>query len=386
MARKLGFYVAPILIVLIMAPAGMAQAGARSAPAGACRSWVHKASPNVGTGDNNLYGVAAISASNAWAVGGYFVGASTVTLIEHWNGKSWSVVSSPNVGTGDLLYGVYAVSAADVWAAGSYFNGTAGQTLIEHWNGKFWSVVSSPNVGIGTNELFAIRGASSHSIWAVGDTVTSYPTSRTLILHWSGGHWRVVPSPSVGTGTNILSAVRPLSVTDAWAVGRDVRGSTSRTLILHWGGGHWRVVPSPNVGTRDNTLRGVRASSTADAWAVGNYYNGAVEKTLILHWSGRRWRVSSSPNAGTGSNDLNAIAGTSSTNAYAVGATFGGTSSKTLILHWDGSHWRVVVSGPNAGTGGNDLNAVFALSSTNIWAAGDYDNGSFNHTLVEHCR
>src|SRR5712692_9741886 len=295
----------------MLAPAGVVSAAAQSASAGACKSWVHLTSPNVGTGDNNFNGVAAVSARNAWAVGEYFVGASTVTLIEHWNGKSWSVISSPNVGTGDVLYGVYAVSATDVWAAGSYFNGTAGQTLIEHWNGKSWSVVSSPNVGTGTNELFSVRGTSSHSIWAVGVTVTSYPTSRTLILHWGGRHWRVVPSPSVGTGTNILSAVRPLSPTDAWAAGRYVSGSTSKTLILHWGGRHWRVVPSPNVGSGDNTLRGVLASSTTDAWAVGDYYNGTVDKTLILHWGGRHWRETSSPSVGTGSNDLNAIGGTS---------------------------------------------------------------------------
>src|SRR5712692_12001493 len=117
----------------MLAPAGVVSAAAQSASAGACKSWVHLTSPNVGTGDNNFNGVAAVSARNAWAVGEYFVGASTVTLIEHWNGKSWSVISSPNVGTG-------------------------------------------------TNELFAVRGTSSHNIWAAGLTVTSYPTSRTLIL------------------------------------------------------------------------------------------------------------------------------------------------------------------------------------------------------------
>lgn len=46
-------------------------------------------SPDAGTGDNNLNGVTAISTRNAWAVGEYFVGVSTLTLIEHWNGNSW---------------------------------------------------------------------------------------------------------------------------------------------------------------------------------------------------------------------------------------------------------------------------------------------------------
>src|SRR5579859_6854009 len=98
MVRKLGFHVASILLVLILAPAGVALAGAQSASAGVCGSWVQQTSPNVGVGDNSINGVAAISASNAWAVGYNFIGVNTVTLIEHWDGTSWSVVPSPNAG------------------------------------------------------------------------------------------------------------------------------------------------------------------------------------------------------------------------------------------------------------------------------------------------
>ena len=67
-----------------------------------------------------------------------------------------------------------------------------------------------------------------------------------------------------------------------------------------------------------------------------------------------------------------------------MGTTFNGTGSTTLVLRWDGSHWRVVPS-PNAGTSVNTLNAVFALSPANVWAAGDYNSGSHNQTLIEAC-
>ena len=206
MARKYGIFVAAILMVLVVAPAPVVLAAARNASSGACRSWVHATSPNAGTGDNNLYGVTAISAGSAWAVGEYFVGVNTLTLIEHWNGKSWKVVPSPNKGTGDSLYAVYAVSATNVWAAGSYYNGTAGRTLIEHWNGKAWKVVPSPNVGARTNEIFSVRGTSGHDIWAAGEAFTGYPTSRTLILHWNGRRWRVAPPARACPPSRILSA------------------------------------------------------------------------------------------------------------------------------------------------------------------------------------
>src|SRR5205085_9470439 len=60
----------------------------------------------------------------------------------------WNIVNSPNVGSGaNALKRVAAVSATDVWAVGQYRDASTGSdhTLIEHWNGSQWSVVSSPN-------------------------------------------------------------------------------------------------------------------------------------------------------------------------------------------------------------------------------------------------
>ena len=386
--RKLGMYAAPALIMLVMlatSPAGATTAAASAGAApGTCRSWVHQTSPNTGSGDNNLFGVGATSARNAWAVGEDFVGVNTTTLIEHWNGKSWRVFTSPNKGTGDALGAVYAVSASDVWAAGSYYNGTAGRTLIEHFNGKSWSVVTSPNVGALSNEITALRGTSANDIWAVGDAVTSYPTTKTVILHWNGHRWRLVTSPSVPDKPNFLTAVRPVSASEAWAVGAYDSASTARTLIQHWTKGRWRIVPSPNVGTASNWLRGVRATSATDAWAIGDYYDGTADKILILRWNGHDWRTSSGPSLGQDSSELSAIGGTSAANAYAVGQTVGAASA-TLIMHWDGTRWRVATS-PSPGTTGNDLDALYAQSPATAWAVGSYSDGGFNRTLIEQCR
>src|SRR5260370_17824098 len=97
MARKLGLNVASILLLIILAPAGVVWAGVHSRSPTVCRSWAHKTSPNGGTGDNVLNGVVATSANNPWAVGEYFVGADTVTLIEHSNRHSRSSHSYPNL-------------------------------------------------------------------------------------------------------------------------------------------------------------------------------------------------------------------------------------------------------------------------------------------------
>src|SRR5215472_13485763 len=69
-----------------------------------------------------VWGVDAISARNAWAVGE----TSSGGLIAHWNGTAWSQNHSLSTASG--LFAVSADSASDVWAAGD--------GLIAHWNGS----------------------------------------------------------------------------------------------------------------------------------------------------------------------------------------------------------------------------------------------------------
>ena len=96
-----------------------------------------------------LNAVAAVSAHNIWAVGYSISGSGEQPLIEHWDGTKWSILPSPNSGptADDALDGVTAISPNNVWAVGSNMNtgSTPGQSLIEHWDGVQWSIVSSAN-------------------------------------------------------------------------------------------------------------------------------------------------------------------------------------------------------------------------------------------------
>src|SRR5215210_1188548 len=95
-------------------------------------SWGVVPSPSNGTAGNLLSSVAVVSVNDVWAVGAYSNTASvSQNLIERWDGTGWTVVPSPNVGSGDnYLEGVSAVSSGNVWAVGYYYNGAASQTLI----------------------------------------------------------------------------------------------------------------------------------------------------------------------------------------------------------------------------------------------------------------
>src|SRR5262249_53649888 len=221
---------------------------------------------------------------------------------------AWSVVTSPSPGAlGNELNGVASVSATDVWAVGEFTNAFPGQTLTEHWNGTAWRVVKSPNAPAGNNNLLAGSAASSKDVWAVGFFQAASGSPRlTLAEHWNGHKWRVVPSPSPGGADNILLAVAAVSARDVWAVGSFVVSGfgPSQTLIEHWNGTSWSVVPSPNASTQNNELNGVTAVSGTDVWAVGDFLPSAsgATQTLIEHWNGTSWSAVASPNAGTGFN------------------------------------------------------------------------------------
>lgn len=116
-----------------------------------CRGWRVVKSAHASSVNNQLYAVAASPSGTLWAVGGYEAQtyAPFLTLAERWDGKSWSVVTCPSPGYSyNSLGGLAVVSARDIWAPGATSNdgGNTLQTLVERWNGKQWSVVSSPNV------------------------------------------------------------------------------------------------------------------------------------------------------------------------------------------------------------------------------------------------
>lgn len=104
-------------------------------------SWQAQPTPNPGpTHTYNLRGVAATSATNAWAVGYASLGGGRArTVVLHWNGTVWRVDNkAPSPGSSAALYGVAATSPTNVWAVGSYRKGGVNRTLALHWNGTSW--------------------------------------------------------------------------------------------------------------------------------------------------------------------------------------------------------------------------------------------------------
>jgi hypothetical protein len=340
-----------------------------------------------------LHAVAAVSAKNVWAVGcsGSCNGPDSLAL--HWNGKKWSKVASPDPRAGfDDLTSVSAVSAGNVWAAGYACDtancngkGNVFSTLIEHWNGKKWSTVASPDPSTVQNLLYGVTAVSATDVWAAGSEIpdASSLLSTTMVLHWNGKKWSRVHTPTVSGASTTLYGVSAASAGDAWAVGNECvdpacpdPGITTDTFTMHWNGTKWSRAASPSFGGTNNVLFGVRALKPDNAWAVGD---SSVTGALIVHWNGKKWSPVPAANPGSAFNDLEAVSAVSATDIWAVGDQLGASLPfDTLTEQWHGSAWTAVASpnGTTSDTGVNQLVGVAAISSKDAVAVGWAQSGA----------
>jgi hypothetical protein len=193
------------------------------------------------------------------------------------------------------------------------------------------------------------------------------------------------PNPAGIGADDVLNSVAATSATNAWAVGSYRNAGVDEPLIERWNGHIWKVVPSPTPGTT-SILTAVAAVSASNAWAVGTFFNGSAFQTLTLHWNGSVWKKVPSPNPGGAArnNFLRGVSATSQSDVWAVGQFHDGTVFRSLIEHWNGSVWKRIPS-PNPGgtTSDHNLNDVAATSSSSAIAVGVYRSGSFLRTLVE---
>ncbi len=262
----------------------------------------------------NLQGVVDISPTLAWAVGNITLGANPGQIIERWNGTKWSLFPSPAFPPNSQtdLFAMTSTSANDIWAVGNLVqdlsNGEAlSFNLFEHWNGKTWTptLVNTPTF----EALTGVSADATNDAWAVGWVAPlAAGSNEPLAIHWNGTNWISAVTPHVGRGANELNAVLALAANDVWAVGFSTpdappQQSATLTLIEHFDGARWTVVPSPNVGpdsvNQSNRLLGLTANSPTDIWAFGSFFTAdgsGHQMTLLLHYDGTSWTVASSPN------------------------------------------------------------------------------------------
>ncbi len=311
---------------------------------------------------SELLATAAIAHNDIWAVGDVRDASGTAsTLAEHFDGTSWSVVSTPSVN--DPLVSVAASASNDVWAIGNQITISDSPTpFIAHWNGTSWSIIDSPKLPK-NSFLTGVAAPASNNAWVVGNT---FGSANGLVEHWDGTSWSIVSSPAF---TNVVAfAISADSSSDVWAFG--LSNTTGGPEALHFDGTTWTAIAAANP-PHGFEVGGVVALSPTNVWAVGASGTGEPLDTLVPaaeHWDGTSWSVVPVPNPDQGTrfrDFLTGVAAISANDIWAVGVTHTGT----LTEHWDGTSWSVIRS-PDPGKVTNSLSGVTALSDGTVAAVG----------------
>jgi hypothetical protein len=246
-----------------------------------------------------LFGIAALSPTNAWAVGTASVPFRAHmryrpehTFVIHWNGSVWTRVTSPNPAAANppgsrndnVLSGVAAASPRSVWAVGLYFRHVKGgphswQTLIVHWDGRRWKRVPSPSPGgLGhPAALSDVAVAGRNDVWAVGGYGIGNNVTRVLVEHWNGRRWSIVPAPSgyAFSSDQSLGDLSVVSADDIWASGHALTDNGTDIvdlgLVEHWDGNSWTLVPTLHDWNEGDSTSGIAAASSDDVWTVGSW-------------------------------------------------------------------------------------------------------------------
>ncbi len=236
------------------------------------KSWsVMTIADPAGSVETALTAVSCRSTTSCFAVGYYATSdGDENTLAERWNGSTWSVMATPNPPGSILpvLYGVSCPSTTSCFAVGDYDTAffAASPTLVEHWNGSRWKIMTSPNPPGDSANLVGVSCPSTTSCFAVG--YATFGTFGGLVERWNGSSWKITSIPSLFTNAALYGVSCPSS-TSCFAVGDTDSGPS---LVEHWNGSSWSPMASPNpTGSTLTVPEGVSCPSTTSCFAVGFY-------------------------------------------------------------------------------------------------------------------
>lgn len=292
------------------------------------QSWRETKTPDIGA----LHAVAVSSEGIAWALGAR----SDAILV--WSGAGSSAAggwtSMPSgAPAGATLSAVTALSANDAWAVG----GSPAGPLALHYDGAAWTPAFLPATSLPGASLSSVSGSAAADVWAVGPDTSG---RRGTVMHYDGAGWSAVSlsgladtasptvSPVPATDWPDLATVACVGPADVWVGGAD---------LLHFDGAAW------TEGSSSGAVSGAASVASAnDIWIP------AADGDGVLHYDGTAWSTLVSTELGAASAtgvEIGGVAATPAGVVWVVGTTTTSAGEAPLILRGDGAGWRVVVDG-----------------------------------------
>jgi len=319
-------------------------------------------------------------------------GGATSPYAMYWNGSTWASQSTatPAGATAAELQADHCLSKTSCVTAGSYTTASGTFSLVEAWNGTSWSIQTTPNpAGATETHLNGISCKEITACIAVGYS-GSGSTSSLVAMRGNSGTWslQTVPLPSgVGATGGELTGVECTSTTSCVAVGRYYLSATTYWgMIATWNGTTWtsQVAPKPTGEPKRSTLLDISCSSGSSCTAVGGYLNkSSVQVTYVAKWNGTSWSWQESPNpTGSTNTPLQNISCVASSPCVAVGDWLDKAGVwRPMAQYWNGSSWVIepteIPSGQTFGL------LVGVACRTTCLSVGWYTAGGKNKTLGE---
>ncbi|MEY9862200.1 hypothetical protein ABH935_007845 [Catenulispora sp. GAS73] len=352
--------------------------------------WAVQPAPYIGTGDNTFGAVAAVSKNDVWAVGNYLPDAATanqdatLTMAAHYDGTKWTSTATPNPGPNfGTLFGVAAVPDK-AWAVGVGVALGADflpHSVIEAWNGSAWSVVSAPKLNAQRDILYSATAVNDHDVWAAGIQQNRTGTFGTLIEHFDGSSWSVVPTPNPGTFGNQLYGISADGPNSVYAVGQRDDAHSDTPLVLHWDGRCWSEVHVPGA---DAALLQSVSVRDGEVWAVGQTDDSTHQAVpFVEHFAHGVWTEQTAANLGAPFSDVTAVTATGKDNAWLAGTYYSDAAGKQVpaLAHHDATGWHPIAA-PDPGSGDTVLGGL-STAGGQVWAVGFAKTAAGRSPLIE---
>lgn len=289
------------------------------------------------------------------------------------SGAGWSMQDGANLTTSyaGIMNGVACASASSCVAVGRQFTRDGSyRTLVERWDGTSWTVQPAPSPSLtpppgGTTfaELMDVACPAANECFAVGRSQDAEAQDQPLLERWDGTSWTIQPTPAQTGALSSISCTSPSACTVVGAA-----------TAMRWDGSTWTVqTPASPAGARGISLSGVSCTSATSCTATGRYSDSQTNyRALAEHWDGTSWAVQPTVEpSGSTLTILTDVSCTSDASCTAVGFYVTNTFS-TVVERWDGTSWTIQPSPNRPGSeSGNRLLGVSCASATACVAVGE---------------
>lgn len=326
-------------------------------------TWSVRSSPVIGSSDAQLQGISCIAITQCYAVGTLNKNGTFGPLAEEYEQSKWVVNQfSPRLVHDFHLTAVSCVSFAQCYAVGS--DGT--KPVVLHSENGSWKLISQNyNTNKGKASFNGISCTRNYHCWAVGTSISSIGQTEAIDDYFDGTKWNVMPPLFQIKASE--SMVESLACPSSSACVANVSATPFPSYNVEAAGGSWKFIASlPTTVVTSNELDVLTCNTPRDCWGEVSPANGQV--TSLAHWNGVSWEVDTLQPQNL-QPQISSISCIADDNCFAVGWNLNQEDSG-IIYHYNGTSWVLLPTIPKATGPDGALYSISCIATGKCWAIG----------------